>query len=27
MVAQDVAGTDDHNNAVTFSETKLSRLR
>ena len=27
MVAQDVAGTDDHNDAVTFGETKLSRLR
>jgi hypothetical protein len=27
MVAQDVARTDDHNNAVTFGETKLSRLR
>jgi hypothetical protein len=27
MVTKDVAGTDDHKNKPTFSETKLSRLK
>ena len=27
MVAQDVAGTDDHSSVRTFGETKLSRLK